>query len=392
MQMHVDLDPALGELRVDGSRLKQVLFNFLSNALKFTPAGGHVTVRARPEGERCFRIEVEDSGIGIAPADQQRLFVDFQQLDSGTAKRHEGTGLGLALTRRLVEAQGGSVGLRSTPGVGTVFHAVLDRVHASCADGDASSAAAGSRMLVVEAGGRGEHDALLQGLRGLGWHVEEALTGEHAVHQARGQAYDALTLDLMLPDQDGLDTLAQIRRHGASRAAPVLGVSLPVSAGQAARFAIANVLAKPLQAGELQRALGPLCALPSNQRRVMVLDDDPLALDLMRATLQGMGLEALCMVDGTEALAELQRQPPAALVLDLMMPGMDGFQVLDAVRRLPGCEGLPVYVWTSMILGAEEYDVLARSARAILAKGGGGLAALLEGLRHGRTPQAVAAD
>jgi PAS domain S-box-containing protein len=125
-----EIDPALGRLVLDPARMKQVLYNYLSNAIKFTDDGGRVVVRARPEGANRFRLEVEDTGIGIAPADVPRLFTEFQQLDASASRRYPGTGLGLALTRRLVEAQGGSVGVRSEPGVGSVFHLVLDRAPA----------------------------------------------------------------------------------------------------------------------------------------------------------------------------------------------------------------------------------------------------------------------
>jgi PAS domain S-box-containing protein len=129
VRVDVEIDPAVGQVVVDRSRLRQVFYNYLSNALKFTPEGGTVTVRVRPEGASEFRVEVEDTGIGIEPEDISRLFVEFQQLDSTPAKRFQGTGLGLALTRRIVEAQGGRVGVRSTPGTGSVFHAVLRRVN-----------------------------------------------------------------------------------------------------------------------------------------------------------------------------------------------------------------------------------------------------------------------
>jgi signal transduction histidine kinase len=121
------LEPPVDEVVLDAGRLKQVLYNYLSNALKFTPPGGWVTVRVEPEGDEAFRLSVEDSGIGIAPEDLGRLFLEFQQLDSGAAKRHGGTGLGLSLTRRLVEAQGGTVGVRSAPGSGSTFFAVFPR-------------------------------------------------------------------------------------------------------------------------------------------------------------------------------------------------------------------------------------------------------------------------
>jgi len=122
-----DVDPLLADLVVDPLRLRQVLFNFLSNAIKFTRPGGQVLVRARPDGPDDFRVEVEDTGIGVTPEDQAKLFVQFQQINGGLSRAHEGTGLGLALTRKLAEFQGGSVGMRSTPGVGSVFHLVLKR-------------------------------------------------------------------------------------------------------------------------------------------------------------------------------------------------------------------------------------------------------------------------
>jgi signal transduction histidine kinase len=121
------VEPAAASAVLDPSKLKQVFYNYLSNALKFTPEGGRVTVRVAPEGADEVRIEVIDSGIGIRAEDVARLFVEFQQLDAGIAKRYAGTGLGLALTRRIVEAQGGRVGVRSEPGKGSAFWAVLPR-------------------------------------------------------------------------------------------------------------------------------------------------------------------------------------------------------------------------------------------------------------------------
>jgi len=129
------LDPALGIVHLDPVRLKQVVYNYLSNAIKFTAEGGRVVVRLRPEERECFRIEVEDTGIGSKDEDRHRLFIEFQQLDASTAKKFPGSGLGLALTKRLVEAQGGTVGVRSVPGSGSTFFATLPRqVTAESAD------------------------------------------------------------------------------------------------------------------------------------------------------------------------------------------------------------------------------------------------------------------
>lgn len=122
-----EISPELGEVVLDPGKLKQVLYNYLSNALKFTPEEGRVTVRAQPDGNGQFCLEVEDSGIGIQPEDLGRLFVEFQQLDGSFSKKYQGTGLGLALTKRFVEAQGGRVGVRSRPGQGSVFFAILPK-------------------------------------------------------------------------------------------------------------------------------------------------------------------------------------------------------------------------------------------------------------------------
>ena len=127
MRVDLDIDPAVGVVVLDPAKLKQVLYNYLSNAIKFTPDNGRVVVRITPEAPDALRIEVEDNGIGVGAEDLHRLFIEFQQLDAGVAKRYAGTGLGLALTKRIVEAQGGSVGVRSTPGQGSTFFAVLPR-------------------------------------------------------------------------------------------------------------------------------------------------------------------------------------------------------------------------------------------------------------------------
>lgn len=127
IRLGIEIDPAIERVSVDQRMLKQVLYNYLSNALKFTPDGGRVTLRIKPTEDQTFRIEVEDTGIGIKPEDLSRLFVEFQQLDQGTAKRYPGTGLGLALTKRIVHAQGGSVSVNSVPGEGSTFFAVLPR-------------------------------------------------------------------------------------------------------------------------------------------------------------------------------------------------------------------------------------------------------------------------
>ena len=384
------IDPGLGGLHLDPARLKQVLYNYLSNAIKFTAPEGQVTVRAMAEGQTHFRVEVEDSGIGIADVDLPRLFTEFQQLDAGYSKQHQGTGLGLALTRRLVEAQGGVVGVRSTVGVGSVFHVVLNRVHGQDTQQAESAAHALQereldRVLVIEHDQR-DQALLVAALSQAGFKVDAAGDGPYALRQAREIAYGAFTLDLRLPGQPGLELLSAIRSQGASRDTPVVGVTMPGEREAGAAFAIANVLCKPLIADEVRSAMAGFRPAGQARANVMVIDDELVSLDLMRATLKGMGIDAVCFQDGREALAQIDQHRPDAIVLDLMMPGFDGFQVLDALQQLPAWREVPVFIWTSMLLTDEEYASLARSARAILIKGGGAMETMLERVRRWRRP------
>jgi CheY-like chemotaxis protein len=153
-----------------------------------------------------------------------------------------------------------------------------------------------------------------------------------------------------------------------------------------AAFAIANVLSKPLRSDELSSAMARLRPQGERRANVMVIDDEEVSLDLMRATLNGLGIAAVCFQDGRIALQEIDRHRPDAIVLDLMMPEFDGFQVLDALQHLPVWRDVPVFIWTSMLLTDEEYAILARSARAIVMKGGGAMEAVLESVRHWRQP------
>ena len=253
----VDVDPSIGEVVIDPQRLKQVLYNYLSNALKFSAEGGAVDVRVRADGADAFRLEVEDRGPGIAPADLGRLFLEFQQLDTGVGRRHTGTGLGLALTRRLVEAQGGSVGVQSVPGRGSTFHAVLPR-QARGGEVRISRRTLAPRMgaptiLVVESE---PHDqaVLVSTLAEAGFAVDLVDNGADAVARCRERAFDAITLDFLLPDLSGLDLLGAIRTSERNRDVPVVAVTAAATTG-AVPGDIDDVLAKPIDREELVAAL-----------------------------------------------------------------------------------------------------------------------------------------
>jgi len=365
-----------------------VLYNFVSNAIKFTPDDGRVTVRARPEGDLRFRLEVEDTGVGVAPADLDRLFVEFQQLDAGAAKQHPGTGLGLALTRRLVDAQGGHVGVRSAPGAGSVFFAVLPRApaargHVQAAAGIApllSPRADAPAVLVVEDEPR---DAawLARTLLAAGYAVQVAATVAEALRLTAERAWAAITLDLLLPDGSGLDVLKRIRAGGPCRDAPVIVVSASAERHVAAAFQVADILAKPVADEELLAALGRAGVVARGGRKVLCVDASEESLEQARAALARLGFAAVCTGDAQAALAAAEREAPAVLVVDLVLKNGDSFVFLEQFRRDPRRRGVPVIVWTARDPNPAERAKLAALVQAVVAKGAGGAEALLEQLR-----------
>ncbi len=386
VQIDVELDPSLAGLVLDPSRLKQVLYNFMSNAIKFTPDGGRVTVRAMANGETHFRIEVEDTGIGIAEADLGKLFQQFSQVHGGSAKMHQGTGLGLALTRRLAELQGGTVGVRSELGVGSVFHAQLPRVvrRGEHAERSAMARAANSdaaTILVIE-DDLNDQARISRVLTDAGFQVQLAATADQGIRRAEVQPFAAITLDLALPDRGGLEVLAAIRRSGANQHTPVVVVTMVAEHSALSGFQVADVLAKPLQQAQLVDALRRAGVPLAPGAQVLVIDDDPAALALMRTSLASIGIEATCRADGARALQEIDDIRPDAIILDLLMPGFDGFQVLQGLRERPAWRDTPVFIWTAMALTDAELATLGRSAGAIMTKGESGLETLLTDLRR----------
>jgi PAS domain S-box-containing protein len=260
--LSVEVDPAAARVVADPAKLKQILYNYLSNALKFTPAEGRVVLRVASEDDEHFRIEVEDTGIGIRSEDLGRLFVEFQQLDVGAAKEYGGTGLGLALTRRIVEAQGGRIGVTSTPGVGSRFFAILPRApRLGLSLEPAPPAGAGAPSLLVIEDDPRERAWLLRELAAAGFAVEGAATGGEAIERCRRRAFDAVTLDLLLPDVAGFDVLAAIRATLPNPGVPVIAITV-VAEAAAKAWPLHDSFTKPVQLVHLLASLARAGVIP----------------------------------------------------------------------------------------------------------------------------------
>jgi signal transduction histidine kinase/CheY-like chemotaxis protein/HAMP domain-containing protein len=369
---------------LDPARLKQVLYNYVSNALKFTPEGGRVSIRASAVSDEEIRIEVEDTGIGISAENIGRLFAEFQQLNGGGGARAPGTGLGLALTKRLVEAQGGRVGVRSQPGVGSVFFAVLPRraeLVPVAAELPIPVASAGAPSVLVIEDNAGDQAHLVDALSRGGYSAEVASTGAQAIARCRERTFDAITLDVLLPDMSGLEVLRRIRGDGLNRDVPIIVITVVAEPGAVAGFAVHDLLAKPLQPDALLQALERCGASTRRNGPVLVVDDDDGSLRLMAAKLEQLGYQTACAQDGESALAAARAGSPSAIVLDLMMPGMNGFEFLDRLRSDPSGRTVPVIVWTVMDLTREQQTRLRASAQAVVSKGNGGSAAVVAQLQ-----------
>ena len=381
----MEVEPSLGDVLVDPGKLKQVLYNYLSNAIKFTPEGGQVAVRAKGDGPEHFRVEVEDSGIGIRPEDIPRLFVEFQQLDAGAAKTHAGTGLGLALTKRIVEAQRGRVGVRSTPGRGSLFFAVLPRMAgevqaievAELPDRHHPDA---PTVLVIEDDAK-EREWLVRTLSAAGYAVEVATSGRQALDRCREHTFDAITLDLLLSDMGGWDVLKALRSSGSNQTTPAIVVTVVAEKGVAAGFAIHDYLIKPVRPEELVASLQRAGLQPTGSGPILIVDDDPQARRLLETALQTLDYRTFAVSSAAEGLRIATSARLGAVILDLLMPGMDGFDFLDRFKRIPTGPQTPVIVWTAKDLTTEDYDRLGATAVAIALKGDSGIGPLLEKLR-----------
>jgi PAS domain S-box-containing protein len=365
-----EVDASLSKIQADPRSLKQILYNYLSNALKFAPDGGEVTVRLKSADVDHYRIEVEDNGIGIKPEDVDRLFVEFQQLDAGVAKKYPGTGLGLALTKKIVEAQGGKVGVDSSPGKGSIFYAHLPKalppavVHIQQA---VNAAAQLAQILVVEDDSNDR--ACIAGiLQAAGYAVEAVATGAEALIRCRDQRFDAITLDLMLPDMTGRSVLAKLRERGVNQHTPVIIVTLLPNKGIIAGFQVAAILRKPISGTAILEALKNSNVEPNSAQPVLVVDDDEVSLKVAELTLRELGYRPICRLDAASALHAASEEPPAAVVLDLVMPEMDGFEFLKRFRKTINGYRTPVIIWSGKDLTELERAELRSSSSTIVTK------------------------
>jgi PAS domain S-box-containing protein len=385
IQLMAELSQPTAPLETDAGKLKQVIINLIGNALKFTERGS-VTVRieVEPQSRQPKRIEVIDTGIGIPPDRLAAVFEAFQQADSSTARKYGGTGLGLTISKALCELMGYQIAVSSEVGKGTTFSVELlaapkpkaPPAHAPVMETGTPAPPSpeqpkplsepaplkGRLVLVVD----DEVDSLIL-LTNLteecGCRVITADSGELALRRAREVRPDLILLDLMMPQMDGWQVLTALKADPELQNIPVVVASIVARENRGTLFGAVDVLQKPVVREDLLRVLK---GCP--RAKVLVVEDGDLDRCLINECLEGEGIEVRTAANGREALQLLETFSPDLVLLDLLMPEMDGMSFLDILRRDSRYENLPVFIITAKDLDPQERERLGRLAQAVLKK------------------------
>ncbi len=364
----------------DRVRFKQILYNLLSNAVKFTPRDGRIGIACVNDGD-FVSISVSDTGIGIRAEDQAVVFEEFRQAEGGKDSTQEGTGLGLAITKRLVEQQGGKISLASELGKGSRFTFTLPagakketsspHEASSTAPKRAATGENGRKPLVLVVDDEVPARELLASYLDPEYRTVMAESGAEAVKNAQQLQPDAITLDVLMPGGSGFETLVALRKNPETANIPIIIVSIVDQKQVGFALGAADYLIKPIRKPVLLETIRKHVPYhDDDDAAILLVDDDPKTLDLLEEILRSAGYETQSVRSGARALEVLSSKLVSAVLLDLLMPGMDGFEVIRHVRREATLKELPILVMTGKTLTAEELALLSRETQALLQKNG----------------------
>jgi CheY-like chemotaxis protein/anti-sigma regulatory factor (Ser/Thr protein kinase) len=376
----------IGTMRADLTKVRQALFNLLSNACKFTERGTISVAVSREvvEGQDSIVFGVSDTGIGMTPEQLARLFEAFSQADAATTRKYGGTGLGLALSRRLCRMMGGDVTVQSEAGRGSTFTIRLPAEVAEPIEGPAAPAAPAERapagigtVLVIddEAAVR---DLMQRFLAREGFRVVTAASGEEGLQRARELRPDAITLDVMMPGMDGWAVLSALKADPTLAEIPVVMLTIVDDKNLGYALGASDYLTKPIDRERLVTVL-------KQHRRdlpVLVVDDDAGLRLLLRRMLEPEGYAVVEAENGRAALERLRDVSPSVILLDLMMPEMDGFEFVAEFRRHEAWRAIPIVVVTARDLSHADRERLNGYVQRILQKGTHGREQLLAEVRE----------
>jgi adenylate cyclase len=390
----------IGTIRSDPMRLRQIMLNLLSNACKFTDHGSvSLAVDRRREGDNDWiSIRVADTGIGMTHEQLGKLFQEFSQADSSTTRKYGGTGLGLAISDRLCRMMGGAIDVKSEPGRGTTFSVRVPADRPGIPDTAAmatvpevpSGHARTNRVLVID------DDATVRNLmrRFLsreGFDVVTAGGGQEGLEFARELHPSVITLDVFMPDMDGWSVLQAIKQDPELNRIPVIMMTISDEKQKGFTLGASGYLTKPVDRAQLAQLLDRF-KIPAATPRALVVEDDPSAREMMRRLLIGEGWEVSMSANGREALERLTAERPNLVLLDLMMPEMDGFEFLVEFRKNPKFAATPVIVVTGADLTLADRRRLNGGVEHILQKAASGQEDFLRQIRELVGRYAVATD
>jgi PAS domain S-box-containing protein len=360
-------------MRADRGKVRQSLLNLLSNAGKFTK-DGEIRLEVETDGHGWIVFRVTDTGIGIGSDQMRGLFAQFRQGDSSTARRFGGTGLGLALTRRFCRMMGGDVSAESDPGRGSVFTIRLpptqDSVEAIAAPSAIAAANPGctdDTVLIIDDDPVARH-LIEHVVKREGLNAASAADGETGLRMAREIRPVLITLDVMMPSMDGWTVLAEIKADPELKGTPVVMLTMVDDRNLGFTLGAADYLIKPVAREQLVGLLRKY-ACGRAVCTALVIDDDPDSRRMMKQSLAREGWEVREARDGREGLACLREREPDLIILDLMMPGMDGFEFTVEARRNPAWREIPIVVITAKDITAEDRARLNGKVRTVLHKG-----------------------
>lgn len=361
----------IGSMRTDLTKLRQTLFNLLSNACKFTE-NGTVTLEIARRDDGMVSFAVSDTGIGMEPHQLEKLFGEFVQADASTTRKYGGTGLGLAISRKFCRLLGGDITVASTPGRGSTFTATLPGEAAEVAAEPVAAgvaapeplprgpSGAGRAVLLVVDDDAASRDLLRRMLEKEGFDVLLAGNGPEALRVAREHHPDLITLDVMMPSMDGWAVLSSLKEDPSTAGIPVVMLTMVEDRPMGYALGAAEYLTKPVDKTRVLEAVARL--VPGQAGDILLVEDEPMAAEIVRRTLESEGHACRHARHGREALEMVRAGRPALIVLDLMMPEMDGFAFLEELRREgPDLAAIPVVVLSAKDLtGAERAQLSGR--------------------------------
>ncbi|MFT5369032.1 MAG: DNA-binding response OmpR family regulator/nitrogen-specific signal transduction histidine kinase [Candidatus Latescibacterota bacterium] len=364
----------------DEARLRQIVINLLSNALKFTDEG-EVKIKARiqeTEDNQSQRemlvISVSDMGIGIPEDQLDMIFEEFRQVDGSSTRKIQGTGLGLAITKKLVGLLGGSIGVTSVEGEGSTFTFCIPARYGDGADTPSDVSAQvvhvvdGNNKLIVSIDDDPNVAVLLrQELEEDGFQVISALNADEGIALVKKHKPVAVTVDILMPGKDGWQTIAALKADETTRDVPVIVVSAIENRELGFSLGIHDYIVKPFDHDALMGSLKRLN--PQGMHDILVVEDDPSAADLLCQMLEIDGFASRTAYNGRQAMVQIEEATPDAIFLDLMMPEMDGFEVIERLQAREDWKSIPVIVVTAKDLSLEEVDFLNARVNQVVQKG-----------------------